>query len=299
MKTLTPPANPKEAIQSRRNPCYGFAVVTNLQDHYALAALLAETRDNILQVIDPDRANKTKPIKDPRYIKQKTFHAAVFGVTPLLDREQFVQAYQGDDSAFNSEVNNRINRVIQEHLDEDKPYLEPLKCEIMGDGTILARFAYKTTNSDDETAVLTLGKKLDPEGKFARWDTGNLQRYKTVAVAICVIDTEQLAEKMPQIRGLLENSTTALQVLGRINITKFMVIEDYDKRTLSPNHVIKFREIEKSNNYLNANKLFGKIASILPTFNRYTVTTTLVSIAAVGTVAYIASNARPQYKSRL
>lgn len=299
MRTLTAPKTAQEAIQSRRNPCYGIAIVSNLQEYPALASLLTEMRDVILQIIDPDRKNKVRPIKDPRYIKQKTFHAAVFGITPLLDRSEFVQTYTGENSAFNADINNRINQILQKHLDEDRPYLEPLKCEIMPDGTILARFAYKTINAEDETAVLTLGKQLDPEGKFARWDMGNTQRYKTVAVAICVIDPEQLADKMPQIHSSIEKLTTSLQALGKININRFTVIEDYDKRTLSPKHVIKFREIVKSSRYLNATCPFVKAASILPSFNRYTAAAALVSVAVIGARVYMASNSRMQNKPSL
>jgi hypothetical protein len=35
--------------------------------------------------------------------------------------------------------------ILQRHLNEKTPYFEPIKFEIMNDGPILARFAYKTS----------------------------------------------------------------------------------------------------------------------------------------------------------
>ncbi len=253
-------------------------------------SLLIETRDAILKIVDPDRDNKAHPIRSPLYIKQKFFHAAVFGVPPLVDRSEFLEAYKGEESTFNSETKNRMCDTLQKHLDDEKPFLLPLKCEIMPDGTILARFAYKTVAEDDETAVLTLGKKLDPNGQFSRWDSSNLQRYRTVAAAICVIDKDKLSEQMPEIQKLLEEATAALIALGKVRLTNFIVIDDYDKRTISPKHMSVYRTIKPCHkSEINFSYLYNKGASYLPAFNRYTAVTALAVMAAIGGAVYMGS----------
>jgi len=69
LRTLVPPKNPKEAVESRRNPCYGFTIIADIQEHKELASILAGARDEILKIVDPDRASKQRPIRSaPPYI---------------------------------------------------------------------------------------------------------------------------------------------------------------------------------------------------------------------------------------
>ena len=49
-RKLTTPSNPEEAIQSRRNPCYGFAIIADIEEQKDLISLLVETRDEILKI---------------------------------------------------------------------------------------------------------------------------------------------------------------------------------------------------------------------------------------------------------
>jgi hypothetical protein len=103
-RVLKPPQNPTEAINGRRNHCYGFTIVTSFEENPALTTLLRKTRDKILDIIDPDRHTKSRPIRSPQYIKQKFFHASVFGSQILLDRQEFIEIYANKDGLLNKDV---------------------------------------------------------------------------------------------------------------------------------------------------------------------------------------------------
>lgn len=243
LRKLTPPSNSEEAIKSRRNPCYGFAIIANIQEHKELMSVLVDTRDEILKIIDPDRATKQHPIRSPLYIKQKFFHAAVFGMQPLLEEHQYIEIYANKNGLLNREVMDKMCDLLQAHLNEKKPYLEPVKCELMNhDGTILARFAYKTSDMDD-TPLLTLASELDPEKNFSAWDMSNRLRYMTLTVAICVVDTDKITDKLDAIKKQIEISTQKLQELGRIEVDQFQFINSYNKRTLSLKHISMYASI--------------------------------------------------------
>ncbi len=247
LKTLLSPQSPKEAIESRRNPCYGFTIVADIQEHKELLSLLKETRDEILNIIDPNRAEKQRPIKSPLYIKQKFFHATVFGMTPLLDQKQFIEIYTHEQGILNHDAMDKMCSTLQTHLDEQKPYLEPLKCELINnDGTILAKFTYKT-ESNDKAPLLTLANQLDPDKKFSKWDANNPSRYANVAVVICVIDKDKMNEKLEAIQHQIDLATIKLKKLGKMDITQLHFIKSYDKRTLSLKHISIYANINRNN----------------------------------------------------
>ena len=110
------------------------------------------------------------------------------------------------------------------------------------DGTILARFTYETSGEED-APLLALARFLDPGKKFAQWDASNRLRYTTVTIAICVIDTEQMKEKMPMIQAILDETSKKLMALEEIIIHKFHFINEYHKRTFSLKHVSMCAEI--------------------------------------------------------
>ena len=95
---LLPPKNPEEAIKSRRNSCYGFVFIADIQEHTKLVSFLKNTRDALLKIVDPDREEKLAdpkrhPVRSPLYIKQSFFHASVFGMPPLVHKDDFVRLY--------------------------------------------------------------------------------------------------------------------------------------------------------------------------------------------------------------
>jgi hypothetical protein len=242
LRFLAPPVNSKAAIESRRNPCYGFAIIADVQEHKKLATMLAEARDEILKIIDPDRVTKQHPIRSPLYIKQKFFHAAVFGMQPVLESNQFVEVYGNDKGLLNRHVMDRMCDILHSHLQEQKPYLVPVKFELMNDGTILARFSYQTTTEDD-APLLTLTSQLDPEKKFSKWDPSNKLRFTTVAVAICVIDKDKMHDELDAIQEQLELASLKMKELGNLNVTQFQMISSYDKRTLSLKHISMYANV--------------------------------------------------------
>jgi hypothetical protein len=247
LRTLAQPNNPKEAIESRRNPCYGFAVVVDIQEHTKLLSILTEARNEILKIVDPDRAQKKHPIHSPLYIKQSFFHASVFGMTPLLEKEQYVNIYANENGLLDREVMDTMCDTLHTHLKQQKPSLEPDKCELINkDGTILARFTYKTEAKDD-APLFTLANQLDPEAKFSKWQANNKLRNTTVTVAICVIDKDKMSEKLETLQHLLDHTTAELKKLDPIDITHFHLISSYDKRTLSLKHISMYANVGRDN----------------------------------------------------
>src|SRR5579872_568327 len=266
LRTLTAPKNPEEAIASRRNPCYGFAILADIQEQKELISILTETRDKILEIIDPDRATKKRPIRSPLYIKQKFFHAAVFGMPPLLEEKQFIEIFANENGLLNNNAMDKMCDVLSSHLQEEKPFLEPVKCEMMNnDGTILARFAYKTLKQDD-APLLALARQLDPEKKFSTWDPANQLRYMTVAVVICVIDYHKMTHHMNTIQKQLEISSVQLKKLGNIDVNHFQFINRHDKRTLSLKHTSMYASVNpngKNTNFEQIPTLFFKTREII------------------------------------
>lgn len=240
---LQPPKNPQEAIQSRRNPCHGFAIVVDLHEHAELLAFLRGLQDVVLNRIDPDRGSKGKPIKSDLYIKQKFFHACVFGMPPLLAKKDFLILYGSNNGLLNHKAMDDMCAVLQNHLDTQKPHLEPVRCELMPDGTVLARFSYCTASKDD-SPLLTLSQELDPNKQFTQWDSTNRLRYTTSAVVICVIDKDRLSEVTVQsIQSDLQQSTEQLKKVGNIDIEHIGLLNHYDKRTLSLKHTSQYADV--------------------------------------------------------
>lgn len=240
---LQPPKNPQEAVASRRNPCYGFGAIVDLQENIGLIAVLRGAQDAVLNTIDPDRGTKSKPIKSDLYIKQKFFHASVFAMPPLLVKEDFLTLYGNKNGLLNRKAMDEMCTVLQTHIDTQKPYLEPVRCELMPDGTVLARFAYCTTSKDD-SPLLTLSQQLDPNKQFAQWDATNRLRYTTVAVAICTIDKDKLSEtSLESIHSHLQQYSEKLKQLGNIDIEHFSLMNFYDKRTWSLKHITQYADV--------------------------------------------------------
>lgn len=237
LRRLMPPGTPSEAIASRRNPCYGFCVLVNIEEHEGLIAMLRGTLCNILGIIDPERDSKPRPVKSPLYIKQKFFHAAIFGMAPLLVEDEYKEHYTSPQGLVSPRVISNMCRVLQGYLSKQKPYLVPVGYEIMRDGTILARFLYKTSSEEDEKPLMTLTDLLDLEENFPRWDPENEARNKTVTVAVCVIDTHALCDHLPAINEILRKATIRLKTLAKVDISMLDFIEHYNKRTLSIKHI--------------------------------------------------------------
>ena len=244
MSRMQPPKTPKEAIESRRNLCYGFGVLADLEENEHLMALLSKTRDAILNIIDPERAAKARPVKSPLYIKQKFFHAAVFGMPPLLEKNDFVRIYANEFGLLSRQAMDDMCDHLKTHLNEEEPSLTPVGFEMMKDGTILARFSYNTKSADN-APLMTLANQLDPNQKFAKWDSSNKLRNTTVAVAICVIDKDNLADKLSDVQELLTAASEELIRLGNMEINRFHFISDYDKRTLSLKNFSERAIVEK------------------------------------------------------
>jgi hypothetical protein len=245
IKILTPPKNSKESVESRRNPCYGFTIVVDIQENKELTMILTKTRDEILKIIDPERTRKQHPIHSPLYIKQKFFHASVFGMAPLLEEKQFVTVYAHEKGLLNPKIMDNMCTILHTHLKEERPSLEPIQCELMSDGTILARFAYKT-ESKDETPLLTLSSQLDPEKQFFKWDSSNRLRDKTVTIVLCVIDKDTLGKKLKALQWQLDLTSEELKKLNNIEISQFQLISSYNKRTLSLKHISMYANIDQN-----------------------------------------------------
>ncbi len=241
-RMLTAPATPKEAIASRRNPCYGFCIIADIQSNEPLLALLAKTRDVILNSLYPERTSQKSPIRSSHFIKQTFFHATVGGMTPVLKKEDFFEIYANEQGLLTHDRMDTLCEVLKRHA-QQKPYLSPMQCELMPDGTILARFAYKT-QVEDATPLLTLATQLDPAKKFVAWDAANLARYKTVAIALSVIDKDILNDiTQESIKTQLASASRKMQELGSFPITQFQLINYFDKRTLSLKHIEMYASV--------------------------------------------------------
>lgn len=239
---LKPPSTPAEAIIGRREKSFAFGINIYLQEHTKLMAFLTKTRDAILEIVDPGRAEKQKPIRDPNCIKVKRFHAAVFGTEPLLDVKEFADNYAHENGPLNDKALDAMCDVLKEHLASKKPSLAPLGCELMNkDGTILARFSYQSDG--DNKALSTLRQELDPEQKLSTWDANNPARKTTVTVVLCVLNTEQMPDKLTAINELIEKSSEDLKNIGTIQINQFQLINAYDKRTLSLKHIAIYADV--------------------------------------------------------
>jgi len=165
-------------------------------------------------------------------------------MTPLLEKKEFIEIYAHEHGLLNSEAMDQMCATLQRYLQEQKPFLHPIKCELMPkDGTILVRFAYKTETSD-ETPLLTLAQQLDPEKKFSAWDASNPLRYKTVTVALCVVDINEMSkEKLVLIQAVLDRASDKLSAFQDFPIEQFQFISEYDKRTWSLNHISMYAAI--------------------------------------------------------
>lgn len=240
---LSPPASPAEAIRTRRNPSYGFTIVVDIMGQQRLAALLTEVRDNILLTVDPSRKNKTHPIHSPAYIKQSFFHATILGSQPLLNQQLFVELY-GEQGMLTEQRKFSMCQVLQTHLQQEHPKLEPTGIELIErDGTVVARFDYKSNHHD--TPLLELRNQLDPDKNIVVWDAGSINRNRSITVTLCVIDIEKMASIKPDIQAILKIYSERLKALGCIHIEQFQFISSYDKRTLSKKHMSVYASVDE------------------------------------------------------
>lgn len=245
--TLTPPNSAAEAILSRRNTCYGFAVVAYLEQFPEVHDLLTETRKKIIQLIDPDRREGKSseggncPRKSENYIKVKSLHAAVFGAAPSLRQEEYYtcQFFQKPNTFSDNEETrkiffNSLKTAFEIYQIEKAPQLEPLGLECKPqDGTILARYRF-LTNDGDARPLDSLKKTMDPAGVLPVWDPHPL-RDTTVAITLCTANLSNLSQEIiAAIMMELENASELLRALGNQFIQEFTIVE-YNKRTLTRN----------------------------------------------------------------
>lgn len=255
---LQPPKTPAEAIQSRRNPCYGFCIVVDARatpNPAELASFDTElldtfktTQQKILDVVAPTRF-RDRPNRSSQYIKQRFFHGAVAGMRPLMDQEHFVRLYLADDKPVSESELIHMSEKLQIYLREMKPTLKPVGFEIMPtDGTVVLRLKYQTA-TDDPKPLFNLVETLDPDSHFPKWDASNVLRNTTIAVAICVIDLGSLSTtQLESIRAMLnEASRYVVENFSTLHLNGFWQISSFDKRTLSPFHIKMHSHISESN----------------------------------------------------
>lgn len=248
LRELQPPTTPAEAIQSRRNPCYGFCVVVDARTTSNPAELASfdsnildvfkAVQNKILDTVAPERF-RDRPNRSSQYIKQRFFHGSVAGVRPLLDQEAFARLYLGDDQPVSDAALQSMSETLQMMLRDTRPTLSPVGFEIIPtDGTVVMRLRYQTA-IDDPKPLFTLAQTLDPSGHFLKWDATNVMRNTTIAVAICVIDLRSLSvEQMDCIRATLDEATRyCVDNFSTLPINGFWQISSFDKRTLSPFHI--------------------------------------------------------------
>ena len=118
-ETLVPPKNnPIGTVASRRNPCYGFAVVsyidTNLPE---VNTFLMTVRDDIIKIVDPDRTPENCPRKLPGLIKTKSLHASFYGSAPYLRQDDYSTFFQSstgglDNGAFLHSIKEKLTSYL-------------------------------------------------------------------------------------------------------------------------------------------------------------------------------------------
>lgn len=240
---LQPPKTPAEAIQSRRNPCYGFCIVIDARTS-PNPAELSSFDTEVLEVLKTIQKKIVDVVVAPQrflepYIKQRFFHGAVAGMRPVLDQEAFVSLYLADDKPVSESALQSMSEKLKVYLRDMRPTLTPVGFEIMPtDGTVVMRLKCQTATNDPKP-LFTLSETLDPAGHFPKWDASNVLRNTTIAVAICVIDLTPLSTtQLSSIHAMLDEASRCfVDKFSTLHVNGFWQISLFDKRTLSPFHI--------------------------------------------------------------
>ncbi|MDP3705235.1 MAG: hypothetical protein Q8R24_04920 [Legionellaceae bacterium] len=254
-ETLVPPKNnPLGTVASRRNPCYGFAVVSYIEKNFPdLNLLLMATRDEIIKIVDPDRTPENCPRKLPGLIKTKSLHASFYGSAPYLRQDDYSTFFQSkEDGLDNGVFLQSIKEKLTSYLSNLAPLLIPVGLEFKeDDGTILARLRVET-NDHDERPLASLKTLLDSgrANSAPVWDPNPL-RDTTVAIVLCVAAVRDEPGKIEQIKAVLNDANVSFRTLGAQSMTNCSIIKEFDKRTLTRGkHVEIFAEVDKDQNLM-------------------------------------------------
>ncbi len=249
-ETLAPPKDPFSTVASRRNPCYGFAVVAYLEQNFPdVNAFLMQVRNDIIRIVDPERTPENCPRRLPGLIKTKSLHASFYGSAPYIRQSDYSDFFQSKGTGLdNGAVLHSVEDKLKHYLVEQEPQLIPVGLEFKEeDGTILAR--YRVETKDNDTRPLASLKQLLDEGRVGNapvWDPNPL-RDTTVAIVLCVAVVKEDASKIERIKAVLTTANEAIKELGTQAIDRYSIIGSYDKRTLTRGkHVQIFSEVEKN-----------------------------------------------------
>lgn len=247
---VLPKNNPIGTVASRRNPCYGFAVVSYIETNLPeVNTFLMTVRDDIIKIVDPDRTPENCPRKLPGLIKTKSLHASFYGSAPYLRQDDYSTFFQSStDGLDNGAFLHSIKEKLTSYLRDLQPCLIPIGLEFKeDDGTILARYRLKT-NDSDERPLVSLKRLLD-SGRMNSapvWDPNPL-RDTTVAIVLCVASVKDEPGKVEGIKTRLRDANEYFRTLSSPqSITHCSIIKSFDKRTLTRGkHVEIFAEVER------------------------------------------------------
>ena len=241
VQKLGRPNNPREAVESRKNEWYGFAVVVDARSKPD-SAELASFDEEFLSLFKKIQGGILASLNPRDYAKQEFFHGSIFGMTPLKEKLEYLALYADSEGILNSDRLETMAARFQTYLNVSKPALSPAKCELLEDGSVVARFNYVV--SDDEKPLLTLAERIDPEMLFPKWGPTNTLHNTTVAVVIAVIDLNKTSELQEnRIRKVLDEVNVYFKTTAHIEINGFWLISFYEQRTLSINAIEVFSHI--------------------------------------------------------
>lgn len=242
---LKPPKDPSAAIASRRNPCYGYAVVSYFeQNSPEMNTQLMEFRNGIIAIVDPERNLKKHPRKLMHLIKNKSLHASLYGSTPFLKKSDYFDFYQAPDGAQSGRLFEDMRDKLKTFLDTKKPILKPMQLEYREDGTIIARFEVITQDGDNRPLV-TLKTDFDSSLKQQgpTWDPNPL-RDSTLAVVLCVTSLSIDSTESDSLQQYLAEKNLEFTRQPAIPMNHCSIIDYYDKRTLTrEKHANTFAEV--------------------------------------------------------
>ena len=246
---LTTPKDPTSTVKSRREHCYGFAVVAYIEQNFTdVNNFLMGVRDNIIRIVDPERRPENCPRKLPGLIKTKSLHASFYGSAPFVHQSDYADFFKSATGLDDGRFLETVREKLAQYLNEQEPRLVPVRLEFKEeDGTILAR--YRVVTKDNDPRPLVSLKQLLDAGTLSHaptWDPNPL-RDTTVAIVLCVAAVQEDLEKIEAISAVLSLANDTFQSLGEKFIEKYSVIKGYDKRTLTrEKHAEIFCEIDKT-----------------------------------------------------
>ena len=246
---LATPKEPKSTVKSRREYCYGFAVVAYIEQNFPeVNNFLMGVRDKIIQIVDPERRPDNCPRKRPELIKTKSLHASFYGCAPFVHQSDYSDFFKSSTGLDEGRFLETVREKLAQYLDEQEPRLVPVGLEFKEeDGTILARYRVVIKDNDPRPLV-SLKQLLDAErlSHASVWDPNPL-RDATVAIVLCVAAVQEDLEKIEAIRAVVSLANATFISLGEKFIGKYSVIKAYDKRTLTrEKHAEIFCEIDKT-----------------------------------------------------